>query len=40
VDRWLAHHESIQFAETRAYVSRVERLKGIYADAWRSQLYQ
>ena len=40
VDRWIAHHESIQFAETRAYVSRVEKLKGIYANAWRSQLYQ
>ena len=40
VDRWIAHHESIQFPETRAYVSRVEKLKGIYAEAWRSQLYQ
>ena len=40
VDRWLAHHESIQFAETRAYVSRVEHLKQVYADAWHSQLYQ
>ena len=40
VDKWLAHGEPIQFAETRAYVSRVEHLKGIYADAWRSQLYQ
>jgi soluble lytic murein transglycosylase len=40
VDKWLAHGESIQFPETRAYVSRVERLKGIYADAWRSQLSQ
>jgi soluble lytic murein transglycosylase len=40
VDRWIAHHEAIQFAETRAYVERVERLKAIYADAWRSQLYQ
>jgi len=39
VDRWLAHHESIQFSETRAYVSRVERLKGVYAKAWHSQLY-
>jgi soluble lytic murein transglycosylase len=38
VDRWLAHHEAIQFPETRAYVKRVERLKGIYADAWASQL--
>ena len=40
VDRWLAHHESIQFPETRAYVSRVEDLKEIYAKAWHSQLYQ
>ena len=40
VDRWLAHHESIQFAETRAYVSRVEHLKQVYAKAWGSQLYQ
>jgi len=40
VDRWLAHGESIQFPETRAYVSRVEHLKQIYAKAWRSQLYQ
>ena len=27
VDRWRAKHEPIQFAETRAYVSRVEHLK-------------
>jgi soluble lytic murein transglycosylase len=40
VDRWLAHGESIQFPETRAYVSRVEDLKAIYAEAWRSQLYE
>jgi soluble lytic murein transglycosylase len=40
VDRWLAHSEPIQFAETRAYVARVEHLKHVYADAWRSQLYQ
>jgi soluble lytic murein transglycosylase len=40
VDRWLAHGEPIQFAETRAYVSRVEHLKRVYAKAWRSQLYQ
>ena len=39
VDRWLAHGEPIQFPETRAYVSRVERLKGVYAKAWHSQLY-
>ena len=40
VDRWRAHGQSIQFPETRAYVSRVEHLKTIYANAWRSQLYQ
>jgi soluble lytic murein transglycosylase len=40
VDKWLAHGEAIQFPETRAYVARVERLKKVYADAWRSQLYE
>jgi len=40
VDDWRAHGEPIQFAETRAYIKRVERLKKIYRDAWRSQLYQ
>jgi soluble lytic murein transglycosylase len=40
VDKWLAHSEPIQFAETRAYVARVEHLKGIYAKAWHSQLYR
>ena len=40
VDEWRAHGEPIQFAETRAYIKRVERLKTIYRDAWRSQLYQ
>ena len=40
VDRWRAKGESIQFSETKAYVSRVEDLKRIYRDAWRSQLYQ
>jgi peptidoglycan lytic transglycosylase len=38
VDRWLAAHEGIQFAETRAYVDRVERLKGIYRRAYASEL--
>jgi soluble lytic murein transglycosylase len=38
VDRWLAHDEPIQYAETRAYVSRVEHLKAIYRRAWGSQL--
>jgi soluble lytic murein transglycosylase len=40
VDDWRAHGEPIQFAETRAYIKRVERLKKIYREAWRSQLYQ
>ncbi len=38
VDRWQAAHEGVQFAETRAYVSRVERLKGIYRRAYGSAL--
>lgn len=40
VDRWRRNGESIQFAETKAYIDRVEDLKRIYRDAWRSQLYQ
>ncbi len=40
VDKWIANGESIQFPETRAYVSRVEHLEAIYAKAWRSQLYK
>jgi soluble lytic murein transglycosylase len=38
VDRWLAAHEAVQFPETRAYVERVERLKGIYRRAYTSEL--
>jgi soluble lytic murein transglycosylase len=38
LDRWLAHDEPIQFAETRAYVKRVEHLKSIYRDAWGKEL--
>lgn len=38
VDRWRAHHEGVQFPETRAYVDRVEWLKGIYRKAYASQL--
>jgi soluble lytic murein transglycosylase len=38
VDRWQAAHEGVQFAETRAYVARVERLKGIYRRAYGSEL--
>lgn len=40
VDRWRANGEPIQFAETKAYVERVEDLKRIYRTAWHSQLYQ
>ena len=40
VDRWRSEGKTIQFAETRAYVQRVEHLKRIYASAWHSQLYQ
>jgi peptidoglycan lytic transglycosylase len=38
VDRWLAHDEPIQFAETRAYVKRVEHLKSVYRHAWGKEL--
>ncbi|MES1246053.1 MAG: lytic transglycosylase domain-containing protein [Actinomycetota bacterium] len=38
VDRWREAGEGIQFAETRAYVSRVEKLKGIYRRAYASEL--
>lgn len=34
VDRWRAEGKQIAFAETRAYVDRVEHLKRIYQDAW------
>jgi len=40
VDKWRANGESIQFAETRAYVERVEDVKQIYRTAWHSKLYQ
>jgi soluble lytic murein transglycosylase len=39
VDRWRAAGIGIQFAETRAYVSRVEHLRDVYRNAWRSELY-
>jgi soluble lytic murein transglycosylase len=39
VDRWLQSRQDIQFPETRAYVDRVEHLKRVYRDAWRSSLY-
>ena len=40
VDKWRANGQSIQFAETRAYVTQVEDVKQIYRNAWRSKLYQ
>jgi soluble lytic murein transglycosylase len=38
VDRWLRSGLGIQFAETRAYVKRVEELKKIYRDAYGDDL--
>ena len=38
VDRWRVAGKGIAFAETRHYVDRVEELKEIYRDAWRSEL--
>lgn len=38
VDAWLARHQAIQFAETVAYVRRVEHLKHVYRDAWGKEL--
>ncbi|HVC86033.1 MAG TPA: lytic transglycosylase domain-containing protein [Gaiellaceae bacterium] len=38
VDRWRAQGLPVQFAETRAYVARVEHLKIIYRKAWAKDL--
>jgi soluble lytic murein transglycosylase len=38
VDRWRAKREPVQFPETRAYVARVERLKGIYRRTYGGEL--
>jgi soluble lytic murein transglycosylase len=38
VDRWRRAGEGIQFAETRAYVVRVEELKRIYRRAYGAEL--
>jgi soluble lytic murein transglycosylase len=38
VDRWRAAGEDIQFAETRAYVARVEKLEDIYRRAYKDEL--
>jgi soluble lytic murein transglycosylase len=39
VDRWRAEGKGIEFAETRAYVKRVEHLKTLYRRGYRTQLY-
>jgi soluble lytic murein transglycosylase len=39
VDRWLEAGQEIQFPETRAYVENIGRLKDVYRDAWRAELY-
>ena len=38
VDRWRRNRSGIQFAETRAYVNRVEDLKKIYRNAYGDEL--
>ena len=38
VDSWREQGKGIAFAETRAYVDRVEELQGIYRDAYASEL--
>ena len=38
VDEWLAEGKGIEYAETRHYVRRVDRLKQIYRDAWGAEL--
>jgi soluble lytic murein transglycosylase len=38
VDTWRAEGKGIQFSETRAYVDRVEELKGIYRHAYGEDL--
>ena len=38
VDRWRSAGEDIQFPETRAYVDKVEHLKGIYRRAYAKEL--
>jgi soluble lytic murein transglycosylase len=39
VDRWRAEGKGIEFAETRAYVKRVEHLKTLYRRGYRTQRY-
>jgi soluble lytic murein transglycosylase len=39
VDRWRESGHPIEFAETKAYVDRVEHLERVYRSAWHSSLY-
>lgn len=38
VNSWLAQHEGIQFADTRAYVAKVESLKKLYRRVYATEL--
>ncbi len=38
VDRWRSEGEGVQFPETRAYIDKVERLKGIYRRAYKRRV--
>ena len=38
VDRWRSEGRAVQFPETRAYVDKVEKLKGIYRRAYSREL--
>jgi len=38
VDRWRRTGGGVRFSETRAYIARVEKLKGIYRRAYKSEL--
>ena len=38
VDSWIAAHEGIQFAQTRAYVAKVESLKKLYRRVYAGEL--
>ena len=38
VDRWRANGEGVQFPETRAYIDKIEHLKGIYRRAYKAEL--
>jgi soluble lytic murein transglycosylase-like protein len=38
VDRWEQEGRGIEFPETKAYVDEVERVRQVYATAYRSEL--